>query len=383
MYIKSSKNKKLYGMRHNFNQIINLYNEEKMPNKILLSGKKGVGKATLAYHVINHILSTNEDHKYNQNDMIINENNRSYKLLQNNSHPNFHLIDLIDEKKIIDIAQIREMITYTNKSSFDNMPRFILIDNIENLNKNSVNALLKIVEEPNEKTFFILIHKNLNKHFKFDKKKFIILDDAVDIEDFKFKKKIKKIKNSCVYTGSFYKGKGVEFIFELSKILPKIKFYLYGDINTLDSRFKNNKQNKNLIFRNHIEYSQIPKTLAKFEIILMPYSKKVYVKSKSIEVGQYMSPLKLFDYLASGKILIASEHENYKHILIDKINCFSLNLNKIDLWKEKIEDIFLNNNNNKLIKNIKSKARATAKKYTWKKRTTKIINFINEKKIYD
>ena len=231
--------------------------------------------------------------------------------------------------------------------------------------------------------FFILIHKNLNKHFKFDKKKFIILDDAVDIEDFKFKKKIKKIKNSCVYTGSFYKGKGVEFIFELSKILPKIKFYLYGDINTLDSRFKNNKQNKNLIFRNHIEYSQIPKTLAKFEIILMPYSKKVYVKSKSIEVGQYMSPLKLFDYLASGKILIASEHENYKHILIDKINCFSLNLNKIDLWKEKIEDIFLYNNNNKLIKNIKSKARATAKKYTWKKRTTKIINFINEKKIYD
>ena len=231
--------------------------------------------------------------------------------------------------------------------------------------------------------FFILIHKNLNKHFKFDKKKFIILDDAVDIEDFKFKKKIKKIKNSCVYTGSFYKGKGVEFIFELSKILPKVKFYLYGDINTLDDRFKNNKQNKNLIFRNHIEYSQIPKTLAKFEIILMPYSKKVYVKSKSIEVGQYMSPLKLFDYLASGKILIASEHENYKHILIDKINCFLLNLNKIYLWKEKIEDIFLYNNNNKLIKNIKSKARATAQKHTWKKRTTKIINFINRNKIYD
>jgi len=231
--------------------------------------------------------------------------------------------------------------------------------------------------------FFILIHKNLNKHFKFDNKKFIILDDAVDIEDFKFKKKIKKIKNSCVYTGSFYKGKGVEFIFELSKILPKVKFYLYGDINTLDDRFKNNKQNKNLIFRNHIEYSQIPKTLAKFEIILMPYSKKVYVKSKSIEVGQYMSPLKLFDYLASGKILIASEHENYKHILIDKINCFLLNLNKTYLWKKKIEDIFLYNNNNKLIKNIKSKARVTAQKHTWKRRTTKIINFINRNKIYD
>ena len=233
-----------------------------------------------------------------------------------------------------------------------------------------------------KKQFFILIHKNLNKHFKFEKKKFIILDDAVDIEDFKFKKKIKKIKNSCVYTGSFYKGKGVEFIFELSKILPKINFYLYGDINTLNDEFKKNKKNKNLIFRKHIEYSQIPKTLAKFEIILMPYSKKVYVKSKSIEVGQYMSPLKLFDYLASGKILIASKHENYKHILINKINCFSFTLDKINLWKNKIEDIFLYKNN-KLIKNIKGRAIITAKKYTWEKRTKKIINFVDINKIYD
>ena len=47
------------------------------------------------------------------------------------------------------------MINYTNKSTFNNMARFILIDNVENLNKNSVNALLKIIEEPNENIFFI------------------------------------------------------------------------------------------------------------------------------------------------------------------------------------------------------------------------------------
>ena len=52
------------------------------------------------------------------------------------------------------------MITYTNKSTFNNKARFILIDNIENLNKNSVNALLKIIEEPNENIFFILINNN-------------------------------------------------------------------------------------------------------------------------------------------------------------------------------------------------------------------------------
>ena len=52
------------------------------------------------------------------------------------------------------------MINYTNKSTFNNMARFILIDNVENLNKNSVNALLKIIEEPNENVFFILINNS-------------------------------------------------------------------------------------------------------------------------------------------------------------------------------------------------------------------------------
>jgi DNA polymerase-3 subunit delta' len=83
-------------------------------------------------------------------------------LVQNHCHPNLYLIDLLDEKKSIDVNQIRQMIAYTNKSSFNNLPRFILIDNIENLNNNSVNALLKIVEEPNSGIHFILIN-NIEK----------------------------------------------------------------------------------------------------------------------------------------------------------------------------------------------------------------------------
>ena len=159
MKFKPSENINLYGMNHFFDEITRLYNEKKMPNKILLSGKKGLGKSTLAYHIINYILSADEAFKYDSSNLIINENNKSFKLLQNNSHPNFYLIDVLNDKKNIDIAQIREMITYTNKSTFNNKERFILIDNIENLNKNSVNALLKVIEEPNENVFFILINK--------------------------------------------------------------------------------------------------------------------------------------------------------------------------------------------------------------------------------
>ena len=160
MNLKPSENTKIYGMEYFFHELSGLYKLKKLPNKILLSGKKGSGKSTLAYHLINYILSENEDYKYNLENFCIHKDNKSYKLLQNNSHPNFYLIDLLTEKKSIDVGQIREMISYTNKSTFNNMARFILIDNVENLNKNSVNALLKIIEEPNENVFFILINNS-------------------------------------------------------------------------------------------------------------------------------------------------------------------------------------------------------------------------------
>ena len=160
MHLKPSENTKLYGMDIFFSQMKKLYDEKKMPPKILLSGKKGQGKSTFAYHMINNILSMNEDFEYDSAEFSINKNNKSFKLLQNNSHPNFYLIDLLADKKNIDVSQIREMITYTTKSTFNNKSRFILIDNTENLNKNSINALLKIIEEPRENIFFILIHNN-------------------------------------------------------------------------------------------------------------------------------------------------------------------------------------------------------------------------------
>ena len=157
MNLEPSENTSIYGYRYFFSEITELYNNRKMPNKILLSGKKGSGKATFAYHLVNFFLSKNEEFKYNLTENKINPENKSFKLLQNNSHPNFYLIDLLAEKKNIDVAQIRGMISYTNKSTFNNQDRFIMIDNVEYLNKNSINALLKIIEEPNENIYFILI----------------------------------------------------------------------------------------------------------------------------------------------------------------------------------------------------------------------------------
>jgi DNA polymerase III subunit delta' len=160
MNIDPSNQTVLYGHENHINSLLKMYKKDNLPNKILFSGEKGIGKSTLAYHLINYILSYDEENAYDLKNLKINLENKSFKLTQNKSNPNLILIDVNEEKKKIDIGQIRNLILSLNKSSFNTKPRFVLIDNIELLNINSINALLKILEEPNDNINFILINNN-------------------------------------------------------------------------------------------------------------------------------------------------------------------------------------------------------------------------------
>ena len=132
---------KLIGHDTYIENFVMLYKNSKLPSKILLSGKKGIGKSLLIKHFLLKIFNSNNDQR----------------LITNNTHPNILNIKKTNDKKNIEIDQIREVVKFTNQSSFNNKARFIIIDDSEFLNINSSNALLKNLEEPNENVFFILI----------------------------------------------------------------------------------------------------------------------------------------------------------------------------------------------------------------------------------
>jgi len=204
----------LFEHKEVFNQLYKLSKNDTLPNKILLSGEKGIGKSTLAYHLINFVLSKNEQYPYDYENKKINSENKSYKLIQNKSNPNFYLIDVQEDKKNIDINQIRELIINLNKSSFNKKKRFVLIDNIELLNLNSINALLKILEEPNKNINFILINNNKRvlptlKSRCLNFKVFLTKDQSIRIVNQLMNDDINTINNSLFdyYTtpGKFFK----------------------------------------------------------------------------------------------------------------------------------------------------------------------------------
>jgi len=154
---------KMIGHKSLFNDFIYLDQIQKFPNKILLNGPKGIGKKLFVNHFLNYLYLKDNKEFYNLKNYEYNLSNNISKLISSNSHPNVLRIYKKNDKKIIDIDQIREMIQFTNQTSFNNDRRFIIIENVNLLGINSANALLKSIEEPNHKIYFILIN---NSEFK-------------------------------------------------------------------------------------------------------------------------------------------------------------------------------------------------------------------------
>ena len=260
--LKSSNQKQLFSYKNTFLDIVNLYNQEKLPNKILFSGPKGIGKATFAYHLINYIFSKDEESNYDIDNLRVNDSNKSFKLILNQTHPNFHLIDLLDEKKIIEISQIRDMINYANKSAFNNKERIVLIDNAENLNLSSSNALLKIIEEPNENVFFILIFDNNRKIIETIKSRclkfnlFLTFDECLDTTNKIIGKNIYQIVNKDLINHYSTVGDLVNLVnfsssSKMSLLELNLKDFL---INLIDEKYyKKNIYIKKNIYK-YIEY---------------------------------------------------------------------------------------------------------------------------------
>jgi len=216
---------------------------------------------------------------------------------------------------------------------------------------------------------YIFLNKSLISKFNIKNKKYICLDDAIDLKDFESVLTNKeKFNNRCLYIGSFYKGKSLEVIYNLANRCPNIIFDLYGDTKNLEIK-KN--FNKNIRFNNYISYSYIPDLISKYKISLMPYQTEVSFSSKKmIDISKSMSPLKMFDYLASNTLLLATDLDVYKHILKNGFNCFLFKENDFESWAEKIIEI---NNNFTEFNNLINNANKTVKKYTWENRVKKIL----------
>ena len=155
----------------------------------------------------------------------------------------------------------------------------------------------------------------------------------------------------------------------LSKLDKKNNYFLFGD----HSKYKNLNLkflNQNLFLGGYVSYNKIPKLLKKMDIFLMPYSNTVTSGGDVGDIAKYTFPLKMFDYLCAGKVIISSKLPVLQEVLIENKNVIFIdNHENINSWKLEIDKIcknrskrlIISRNNYNLSKSYNLKIRA--KKY--------------------
>ena len=273
--------KELSTFKKETNFISNLYSNRKLPQTILFTGEKGIGKLNVAYHLINFILSKDEDNEYCITTNKINSNNKTYNLLLKNIHPNLFLISLKDKKKNIDIEQIKNMKNFLNITSFSNKPKIVLIDGSEYLNLSSSNSLLKSLEENLNNVFFILVH---------------------DIK----KKLLTTIKSRCIQFKFFLNNEDRE---------KRINEILNNQFNDLSSDFKN-KYISPLFFKSLLEYcnkNNLQINDINLDNLLSDILKKKDYKKNEFVLKNFFLLVQLFLYKK-----IKKKHNNNKYFYLLK-----------------------------------------------------------------
>jgi GTPase SAR1 family protein len=245
-YFNAKKSFKLFGLINDFNLLKKLYLANKLPHAIILSGNKGSGKSTL----INHFLYYLFDKKnYDENNLELNVASDFHNQFINNIFPNIIYLNGSDynNNKIEDIRNLKKIIYQT---SISDKPRFIIFDDVELFNNNSLNSLLKIIEEPSKKNHFILIDNKSKPLLKtihsrcLDFKIILNEDKRHDIIESLIKlfnlKVVIDIKESKLTPGSFIK---------FNYILDENKISLNEDFQqNLEYMLKLYKKEKNIIF---------------------------------------------------------------------------------------------------------------------------------------
>ena len=157
-YLEPKYSRKLFGLESKFLYFKQLIDTNNFPKVSLLSGKKGAGKYTLFNHLLNNIFDSEYDYKNYE----INPNSQVNNLISKDLFSNVVYLGSKNGKHL-SIDEIRAVKKNLQKTSLNDMPRFVVIDDIETLNINCINSLLKLIEEPPKNNFFILINNLSNK----------------------------------------------------------------------------------------------------------------------------------------------------------------------------------------------------------------------------
>lgn len=252
------------------------------------------------------------------------------------------------------------------------------------------NIKLVVISEALKKDFLKFGFRRENilvAHDGVDMEKFNINDDKIKLREelfHHFHHDAFKRKRLAVYIGSLYSWKGIRIFSEVAKFLVKkdpnfiINIVIFGgnesDIKKWQEKLRDVLRDLNpnvfpLVYLGYVPHKMVPKILKAADCVILTGDESDIISAK------YTSPLKMFEYMASGRPIVAQDLPSFREVLNENNAIFARPGNAEDLADKLL--LAVNENNREEVNAKAQKALQDVQNYTWAKRASSILNFLD------
>ncbi len=216
------------------------------------------------------------------------------------------------------------------------------------------------------------------------KEKLVVAHNGVDLESFRnlpqkleARKKVGLYNGNpderiVCYSGNTYPGRGIELLVEVSRRLKDVRFVIIGGLEEDINRYRElavRTGASNIELIGFVPHAEVPLYLSAADVLVMPYTTEMTIKGGT-KAYRFTSPIKLFEYMACGRPIVATSLPSIREILEDGRNALLVEPNNADLLRRGIEEALYNR---QLAEKISKEARKDASQYTWEQRAKKLI----------
>lgn len=179
------------------------------------------------------------------------------------------------------------------------------------------------------------------------------------------------------YVGSLYPGKGMETVAALAERLPEMDFHVVGgSVGDLAKWGDRTAHLLNVIYHGFMDNAQIPAYLAAMDVLLAP-PRLVTRSVTGRDMGRWMSPLKIFEYMAAGKPIIASDIPVVREILQDGVTAMLVPAEEMEAWVQALREL----ENPDLARRLASAAQADlTQRFTWTARARSVVAHLRQRR---
>lgn len=179
------------------------------------------------------------------------------------------------------------------------------------------------------------------------------------------------------YVGHLYPGKGMEVVQALATRLPDCDYRIVGGMER-DILYWRQRLGEGLVsFQGYLPHGMLAERYGEFDICLLPIQSKVTLQRGKGDIGRWTSPLKLFEYMAHGRAIVASEVPVLKEVLTHERNALLVPPDSVDGWVSAVKRL---KEDPDLRQSLGRQARADfLQHHTWHERAGRVLEFFRQR----